>query len=168
MLHIYNGNTTTVKEATIATNSTRTRIQTDGKGHFINERRSDRPRELLRWEPYLQRSGILCDLAQMCQWCPGGFLVSLCSLRRGYLCTYRSSVSSIWAENDLGVDVEDVQVGYMKVLISPYHREICTSCIHVMPLTKWVLNGKILRFGTYIDEEWYSMLQQRSSARSVV
>ena len=50
---------------------------------------------------------------------------------RGYLCTYLPPiVGSIYAV----MDVEDVQVDYMKVLISPYRRDICISGIYRMLL----------------------------------
>ena len=51
-------------------------------------------------------------------------------------CTYRSSVvGSIQEVIDLVVEVEDVQVD-MIMLISPYHREICISGIHIISLIK--------------------------------
>ena len=50
-------------------------------------------------------------------------------LVRGYSCTYRSSIVGSMQVIDLRVEFD-----YMKVLVSPYHRDICTSGIHVMLL----------------------------------
>ena len=53
---------------------------TNGEGYFINKQSSGVLQELLRWQPYLQRSKILCDLIKKCQWFPGCFPLSLSSL----------------------------------------------------------------------------------------
>ena len=50
-------------------------------------------------------------------------------LVRGYSCTYRSSIVGSMQVIDLRVEFD-----YMKVLVSPYQRDICTSGIHFMSL----------------------------------
>ena len=61
------------------------------------------------------------------------------------LCTYRSFIGSIWAINDLRLEIEDVQVGYVIVLVSTYHREICMPSIYIVPLIKISIKQKNIK-----------------------